>query len=195
MNDARIAKTQAALDNALVVLHDTSSLESLGVFFAKLFAKSASSENLTRLREVVGRFSDDDWRSAQEVNRVASDIAGVEQNLGNRQIAALKRFFFDVYYAPIVPIEGDDDRAFAEFYARLFSSDRSLSALQDLQRQVGDFWANGSSAREHAILDKLRVLGPDVAWDARHVFALINLLTLDLNMKQLAPFEASGSLW
>lgn len=195
MNDARIAKTQAALDNALVVLHDTSSLETLGVFYAKLFANRASLQNLTRLREALARFSGDDWRSAQEVNRVASDIAGIEQNLGSGQIAALKRFFFDVYYAPIVPIEGDDDRAFGEFYARLFSENRDLSRLRDLQRQVGDFWVNGSAEKELAILDNLRQLGPQVAWDARHVFALINLLTLDLHMKQLAPFEASGSLW
>lgn len=157
-------------------------------FFAQLFGSGSN----VRLRDLVSALK----ISRDEVNRVASTIAGGPFELDEDQYRALGNLFFGDYYSPIQPIDGDQDAAFQEFYANLFANqnDVELTALRDLQRTVGDFWRTGKPD-EPAILDRLSSLGPKVKWDARHIFAFISLLTIDISMKVLKPYEASGSIW
>jgi len=194
MDELRILEGLDALRIALGVLREMSAQEQIRVLLANLF-KQPSSQHLKQLSDVLSTYAANDPDSAAAANRVASDIAGTSVSLSTGQLGALRDFFFGAYYSPILPISGDNDGAFQEFYDALFSKDVNLASLRDLQRQVGDFWVNGTQAREKKILSYLQSLGPQVSWDSRHVFAFICLLTLDLEMKQLAPFEASGSIW
>jgi hypothetical protein len=157
-------------------------------FYAKLF----SGDEATQLRELVVALDN----SIDALNRVASSIAGEAITFDPDQYRALRTAFFGDYYTPIEPIDGAQDAAFQQFYQALFAnpSDRDLDALKALQRNVGNFWRTGTPT-EADIIANLRALGPRVVWDARHIFALISLLTIDLNMKLLAPYEASGSIW
>jgi hypothetical protein len=157
-------------------------------FYAKLF----STDSAAGLHLLVDALRN----SPQAVNAVASRIAGEPLTFEVDQYRALRTAFFGDYYTPIQPINGDEDTAFEQFYNNLLANpnDRELAALRDLQRNVGDFWRTGTPT-EAQILASLKVIGPRVAWDARHIFAFISLLTIDLQMKLLAPYEASGSIW
>lgn len=193
----RIEDGLAALRSALATLTQLQGWEQQRALFAALFGLP-SDAHIAGMFDALGKYSTGNPDSAAVVNKIASEMVGSPIELAREQLVAFRRFFYDDYYGPINPMAqdtADESQAFRKFYAALLTRDADLAAARDLQRKIGDLWADGGQDQEERVRKALREIEPSVAWDARHLFSLTMLFTLDLAMKPLAPWDPSESVW
>lgn len=185
--DSLLKEAIAALEQARVLIAAQpgpggDGHEQLRRFYQKLFSSQA---NVAALEQAVAGSNDD-----EQVIAAVNTIAGADLALGATQIAGLRHLFGRTWYGPIKP--GSAAVELQGFYLKLFR-DRDTAAIQDLQANLGTYWVRGRPT-EDQLIETLRGIEPGIAWDSRHVFALLHLLFLDADMRDLAPYSSS-SIW
>lgn len=193
IDNDRLVKSIEALRKALAHKQSAAGYDELRALWVGLFTPPAADKLAPFIGALDSNARDRDY--VERVNTAATAVAGQNIVLTRDQVDQFRDFFSRADFAAIRPYENQDneDAALQVFYSNAFATG-DYQALKSLQNALGNYYGSSQTGQQE-LLDLLNVLGPDVHWDDRHIFALYFGLVYDAGIKQISPYDTQGSVW